>query len=98
MGELHNESYQYVINRRLQSDPIENRFLQYRQMSGGRLLESLRVVLTSERTLACRSLLQQGFDVWSHKEDDDDEDMQAFLSVLEEYEDNIIDAYLSDET
>ena len=98
MRELLNEGYQYVMTRRLQSDPIENRFSQYRQMSGGRFLVSLREVLTSERILACRSLLKEGIDIWSHKEEEDAEEVQNFLISLEVHEDDIIDAYLSDET
>ena len=46
------EGYDFVVPRRLQSDPLEKRFSRYRQMSGGRFLVSLREVLTSERILA----------------------------------------------
>ena len=49
---------------RLQSDPIERRFSQYRQMSGGRFLLSLRDVYNSERILPCRSLIKEGISVW----------------------------------
>ena len=44
---------------RFQSDPLENRFPQYRQMSDRRFLVSLREVLSTERILICRSLLKQ---------------------------------------
>ena len=54
------EGYSFVLTGRLQSDPIERRFSQYRQMSGGRFLISLREVLNSERILACRSLIKHG--------------------------------------
>ena len=40
------EAYQYVITARLQSDPVNQRFSQYGQMSGGRFLNNLREVLT----------------------------------------------------
>ena len=50
---------------RLQSDPIERRFSQYRQMSGGRFLVSLRDVYNSERILACRSLIKEGISFWA---------------------------------
>ena len=56
---LLNEACQYVITVTLQSDPIERRFSQYRQMSGGRFLVSLREVLNSERILRCRSLIKE---------------------------------------
>ena len=57
--------YLYVIPRKLQSDPIEKRFSQYRQMSGGRFLVSLVEVKNSERILACRSLLKEGINFWT---------------------------------
>ena len=38
--DLLNEAYHYVITTRLQSEPIERRFSQYRQMSGRRFLVS----------------------------------------------------------
>ena len=46
------------------SDPLENRFSQYRQMSGGRFLVSLREVLSTERILTCQSLLKQNINFW----------------------------------
>ena len=56
--ELFDDGFKYVFTRRFQSDPLENRFSQYRQMSGGRFLVSLREVYSSERILKCRSLLK----------------------------------------
>ena len=53
------EAYQHVITARLQSDPVERRFSQYRQMSGGRFLNNLREVLNSKRILRCRSLIKE---------------------------------------
>ena len=53
------EAYQYVITARLQSDPFERRFSQYRQMSGGRFLNNLREDLNSKRILRCRSLIKE---------------------------------------
>ena len=44
IDELLNDGYDYILTARLQSDPIERRFSQYRQMSGGRFLVSLREV------------------------------------------------------
>ena len=49
IDELLEEGYSFVLTGRLQSDPIERRFLQYRQMSGGRFLVSLREMLNSKR-------------------------------------------------
>ena len=56
----------YVILRKLQIEPLVKRFSQYRQMSGGRFLVSLRVVLNSERILKCRSLLNENMNIWEH--------------------------------
>ena len=53
------EGYLYLLLGRFQSDPLERRFSQYRQMSGRRFLVSLQEVLNSERILACRSLIME---------------------------------------
>ena len=47
------------ITARLQSDPVERRFSQYMQMSGGRFLNNLREVLNSKRILRCRTLIKE---------------------------------------
>ena len=62
--ELLTSGYEYVILCKLQSDPLEKRFSQYRQMSGGRFLVSLPEVLNSERILQCRSLLKENVHIW----------------------------------
>ena len=67
VDDLLSEGYEYVMVGRLQSDPLERRFSQYRQMSGGRFLVGLREVIVSERILACRSLIIEDIDFW--KED-----------------------------
>ena len=43
--DLLQEGYEFVISAKFQSEPIEQRFSQYRQMSGGNFLVSLREVL-----------------------------------------------------
>ena len=50
VSELHAEEFTFIIPRRFQSDPLEKRFAQYRQMSG-RFLVSLREVESSEKIL-----------------------------------------------
>ena len=64
MQELLDEGYEFIFTRRFQSDPLKHRFSQYRQMSGGRFLESLREVLITEWILTCRSLLKQNINFW----------------------------------
>ena len=46
--DLLNEGYDHVLTGRLQSDPLERRFSQYRQMLGGRFLVSLKEIYRSE--------------------------------------------------
>ena len=53
------EAYQYVMTSRLQSDPAQWLFFQYRQLSGGRFLNNLREVLNSKRILRYRSLIKE---------------------------------------
>ena len=57
IDELLKDGYDDVLTAPLQSDPIERRFSQYRIMSGGRFLVSLREVLSKEQILSCRSLI-----------------------------------------
>ena len=71
VDELLNDSYDFVVTAQLQSDPIELRFSQYRQMSGGRFLVSLRE--------ACRSLIKKDTNLWK-------EDLQPESNKDEKYE------------
>ena len=64
---LFEERYSFVLSVRLQSDPLERRFSQYRQMSGGRFLVSLREVNSSEKILKCRALLKNNLDLEDFK-------------------------------
>ena len=57
--ELLQEGYEFVVPAKFQSDPLEQRFLQYRQMSSGNFLVSGREVLNSKKTLLCKSLLKE---------------------------------------
>ena len=61
--ELLQEEYQFVLTARFQSDPVERRFGQYRQMSGGRFLISAKDISTSEKILKVMSLVKEGFDI-----------------------------------
>ena len=57
--DLLEEQYDFVLTARFQSDPLEKRYGQYRQMSGGRFLVSLREVICSEKILKVKSLLKE---------------------------------------
>ena len=78
VSELHAQEFTFVIPRRFQSDPLEKRFAQYRQMSGGRFLVSLREVESSEKILLIRSLIKEYIKFW-------DEDIQIKKSVTQDF-------------
>ena len=65
--DLLSDGYEYVIMGKFQSDPLERRFSQYRQMSGGRFLVALREVLCTENILKCTSLLKAGIQFWDER-------------------------------
>ena len=64
MKDLFEEGYDFIIPARFQTDPLEDRFSQYRQMSGGNFLISLQEVFQSERTLLFKSLLKESVNIW----------------------------------
>lgn len=99
MEELLSEEYIYVRTGQLQSDPIERRFSQYRSMSGGRFLVSLREVSTSEKIIRCRSLLKIGESYWLQKDTEHTEDgdrVNSLVQNLESDEEGIMEASLCD--
>ena len=87
IDELLNDSYNFVLKARLQSDSIERCFSQYRHMSGGRFLVSLREVINTERISSCRSLINKDINFWK-------EDLQPESNKEESYE--MIDEMLRD--
>ena len=70
--DLLDEGYDFVLTSRFQSDPIERRFGQYRQMSGGRFLVNLKDVTNSENILKIKSLIKEGIDLEELKEKEND--------------------------
>ena len=94
--ELLSEGYDFVMTSRLQSDPIERRFSQYRQMSGGRFLVSFREVTNSERIIRCCSIVKADINFW--KEDLGSEkpslDFSALLALFSEHEIEIAESTL----
>jgi hypothetical protein len=90
----HND-YLYVLGRRLQSDPLEKRFSQYRQMNGGRFLVSLREVLMSERILKCRSLLKEDINIWEERLKTDLNLESDIIDIVSDHESSIYDLSLS---
>ena len=61
--DLLNDGFRFVMTSRFQSDPIERRFGQYRQMSGGRFLVGLKDANLSEIIIKIKSLLKEGMNI-----------------------------------
>jgi WD40 repeat protein len=96
--ELLYDGYDFVLGRRLQSDPLEKRFSQYRQMSGGRFLVSLREVITSERILICRSLLKVNVNFWEENLHKENPNVNELINIVSEHETEIFELSLSPES
>ena len=94
MQELLDEGYEFIFTRWFQSDPLENKFSPYRQMSGGRFLLSLREVLRTERILTCRSLLKQNIDFWEENLKPVQKN-DKILNILSKHESEINKLFLS---
>ena len=75
------EGYHYVLTSRFQSDLLERRYSQYRQMSGGRFLVGLKEVNNAEKILKIRSLLKEGIHFWEENLNVED-NKSEYLSKL----------------
>ena len=97
---LEKDGYEYVIPRKLQTDLLEKRFSQYRQMSGGRFLVSLCEVKYSERILQCKSLLKREIDFWLLDElkRDDTAFSTDFFDEISVLDTEILEASLCEDT
>ena len=93
MKELLDEGYDFIFTR-FQSDPLENRFPQYRRMSGGRFLVSLREVLSTEGILTYRSLLKQNINFWQENLKPVQKN-DKILNILAQHESEINKLFLS---
>ena len=61
--DLLDDGYDFILTARFQSDPLERRFGQYRQMSGGRFLVGLKDTICSEKKLKIKCLLKEDIDI-----------------------------------
>ena len=61
--DLLSDGFDFVLTSRFQSDPLEKRYGQYRQMSGGRFLISAKDIVRSEKILKIKSLVKEGYDI-----------------------------------
>ena len=93
------EEFEFILTSLLQ---ISDRttFFQYRSVSDGRFLVSLTEVCTSEKNLACRSLLKVGDNYyWMQEEPEhtgEGDYVDAFVQKLELDESAIMEASLCD--
>ena len=95
--ELIDDGYELVRTTRFQNNPIERRFLQYLQMSGGRFVVRLREVFNSERILSCRSLIKENYNFWEENIDSDaEESLDSINDLFDERADEIMEAVLDD--
>ena len=84
IDELLNDDYDSLLTAQLQSGPTERRFSKYRQMSGRRILVSLREVLNTEQILCCRSLIKKDINFWKEElQPESNEDRDRIEEILE---------------
>ena len=98
IGDLFSDGFKFVLTARFQSDAIERRFGQYRQMSGGRFLVGLKDVIWSERILKIKSLVKESIDIKDRIKVTENEDaiqQELFDNIMEIGFENVM---LSDET
>ena len=82
LEDLLKEGYQYVLTSRFQSDPLERRFGQYRQMSGGRFLVGLREATSSEKIIKIKTLLKEGVNIDENVQEEDIDQGAEFECLL----------------
>ena len=61
--DLLDDGYDFILTARFQSNPLERRLGQYRQMSGGRFLVGLKDTICSEKFLKIKCLLKEDIDI-----------------------------------
>ena len=73
------------MTSRFQSDPLERRFGQYRQISGGRFLVGLREATSSEKIIKLKTLLKDNIDISNIMDSnvEHDENIQTLLHYVD---------------
>ena len=61
--DLLDDGYDFLLTAHFQSNPLEKRFGQYRQMSGGHYLVGLKDTICSEKMLKIKCLLKEDLNV-----------------------------------
>ena len=90
--------FKFVLTARFQSESIERRFDQYRQMSGGKFWIELKDVTWSERILKIKSLVKESIDIKDNIKVTENEDaiqQELFDNIMEIGFENVM---LSEET
>ena len=80
---LLDEGYEFVLTARFQSDPLERRYGQYRQMNGGRFLVGLKDTVYSEKILKIKSLVKEGIDIDENVKENRHENMEIDILLLD---------------
>ena len=96
--DLFSAGYKFVLTACFQSDSVERRCGQYRQMSGDRFLVGLKDVIWSERILKIKSLVKESIDIKDDIKVTENEDaiqQELFDNIMEIGFENVM---LSDET
>ena len=97
IDKLIDDKYEFARTSRFQSHPIERRFSQYRQMSVGRFLLSLREGLNSERILSSPPLIKENINFWEENSDSDaEESLDSINDQFDERADEIMEVVLDD--
>ena len=60
--DLFSNGYEYIMTGGFQTDPLERKLSQYRQMSGGRFLISLKEVFKSESIIQMKTILKNSLE------------------------------------
>ena len=98
IDELLNDGYDFVLTARLQSDAIEPRFSQYRQISGGRFSVSLREILNTE--IKNKSLIKKDRYFWKddlQPESNEDESYEMIDEILRDRIEELSESVLDDD-
>ena len=77
--------YDLIMTSRFQSDPLERRFGQYRQMSDGRFLVGLREATSSQKIIKLKVLLKEDIDI-SNITDSNAEHYQNIETLLHHFD------------
>ena len=83
--DLLSDGFKFVLTACFQSDSIERRFGQYRQISGGRFLVGLKDVIWSKRILKIKSLVTESINIKDIKvtENEDAIQQELFDNIME---------------